>query len=219
MALETHRRAIRNGLPRVVAALVLLGLSLAVQALAEPLGLPLPLWPARAVWAAGALGSGAMLMGLLEFARARVGGRASAQLAAAFLLWSAELALRLYRASLEPGTGEVFGLIELLCANAAMASLCGGMPWLLRAQRAPREAATWLLPRLLFVLFLLCAGALAAWVRLDGIDLAHELDTLSGSAATLWVLFLAPWAALVRSLRAAVRVASRTQSTAEILTG
>ena len=53
MALETHRRAVRNGLPRVVAALVLLGLSLAVQALAEPLGLPLALWPARVVWAVG----------------------------------------------------------------------------------------------------------------------------------------------------------------------
>jgi hypothetical protein len=134
-------------------------------------------------------------------------------------LWCAELALRLYRVSLEPGEAELIGLVELLCANAAMASLCGGMPWLLRAQRAPREAATWLLPRVLFVLFLLCAAALAAWVRLDGVDLARELDALAGSAATLWVLFLAPWAALVRALRAAVRVASRTQSTAEILTG
>ncbi|MCY3001908.1 MAG: hypothetical protein NTV21_08890 [Planctomycetota bacterium] len=219
MALETHRRAMRSGLPRLVAALVLLGLSLAVPALAEPLGIPLPLWAARGVWATGALGSGAMLMGLLELARARVGGQGSAQLAAAFLLWCAELALRLYRASLEPGEGETVGLVELLCANAAMASLCGGMAWLLRAQRAPREAAIWLLPRVLFVLFLACAAALAAWVRLGDVDLALELDALAGSAATLWVLFLAPWAALVRALRAAVRVASRTQSTAEILTG
>jgi hypothetical protein len=219
MALETHRRALRSGLPRIVAALVLLGLSIAAPALAGPLGLALPLWAARAVWAAGALGSGAMLLGLLELARARVGGKASAQLGAAFLLWCVELALRLYRASLEPGDGEVLGLIELLSANAAMVCLCGGVAWLLRAQRAQREAATWLLPRVLFGVFLLSAAALAAWVRLGEVDLARELDMLSGSATALWILFLAPWAALVRALRAAVRVVSRAQSTAEILTG
>ena len=219
MALETHRRALRSGLPRIVAALVLLGLSIAVPALSDPLGVSLPVWAARAVWATGAFGSGAMLMGLLELARARVAGRASLQLSAAFLLWCAELALRLWRASLEPADGEVEGFLELLCANAAMLSLCGGMAWLLRARLAQREAATWRLPRILFGLLLLMVAVLAVWVRFADLELAPEPATLAAKAVALWLLFLAPWAALVRALRATVRFASRAQSTAEILTG
>ena len=90
---------------------------------------------------------------------------------------------------------------------------------LLRARLAQREAATWRLPRILFGLLLLMVAVLAVWVRFADLELAPEPATLAARAVALWLLFLAPWAALVRALRATVRFASRAQSTAEILTG
>ena len=86
MARESHRQAMRSGLPLVVVALILLTPSIAVPACAGPWlsDGAASAWIARAAWGVGAFGSGMMLFALLVFARAKIDGRSSPSLVAAF---------------------------------------------------------------------------------------------------------------------------------------
>lgn len=218
MALETHRRAVRAGLPWLVAGLGLLGLWVAWPALLEPLGSALPEWIGKALSGCGAAGSACMQLALLLLARARVDGRTSPQLVAAVGLWLAELALRLWSASADEPPAPAFALGQVLASSGAMVFLSGGMAALMRRQRAAREAGPWELARAAFALFLLGLGAFAAWARWNGGEPAAALADLPGGVSAAWLAFLVPWALLVRAVRGSLRVAARAQSVSEILT-
>src|SRR5688572_1630822 len=117
MALESHRKALRGGLPWIVAALLLLGVSVALSACVLPWiqGTVAGVWVGRGTAAVGVLGSVAMSAGIFQVSRARIGGEFSVALRGSFPLWLVELLGRA-RALAFGGDDEVVLAIRIVAA-------------------------------------------------------------------------------------------------------
>ncbi|MCC7014178.1 MAG: hypothetical protein IT454_16590 [Planctomycetes bacterium] len=222
MALETHRRALRTGLPWLVVALILLAPSIVLPACVEPFVSESRLAPllARATQVLGTCGSAVMLFALLQFARARIEGHTSLHLLAAFGAWILELALRLYSLSSEPSASDVVLVLRVTAVALAMCALSGGMLALLRRSQGFAELGPWHLSRALFATFLVgltAAFGAARWSS-DELDLWAWIASWPAGSSLAWIAFAAPWVALVHAVRRSVRWVARRQSVAEILT-
>jgi hypothetical protein len=219
MALDTHRKALRGGLPWIVVALCLLAASAALAAGLQPF--LASEWVATTGTALGALGSGAMLLGLLQLARARSGGRSSAALLAAFPLWLVEFATRLGSLALSDSPGSTSLAVRLLAASLAMLCLSRGMLWLFARQNARAQIPPWRLSQALFGGFALLLAAALGLARLRAPDggLWPWIESLPAGTVLAWLAFVAPWLALVHAVRRSVRHVARRQTVAEVLTG
>lgn len=222
MTFETHRQALRAGLPWLVFALLLLTSAVGLPASLSPwiADTRWEPWIDRCATALGAFGSGAMLFALLHFARARLFGRPSLQLVAAFGAWTGELALRLVAVASEPNAGDRLFVARLACATIAMIAMCGGLLTLLQRGQAVRELAPWRVARVLFALFacgLFSVFAAARWVAPEQ-DLWPWIASWPAGVSLAWIAFCAPWVALAHAVRRSVRWVARRQTFAEIWT-
>jgi hypothetical protein len=210
MAFDSNRRALRTSLPLILGGFGLLVLAAALFAipsadLLQPLSERLRLRLVASV--TGALGSGLMLVGAAQIARAKIAGCYSLSLLAFFGLWLGEFTLRIWTLA---GPGERFDLLllRLILAACAMVALSTGMRWIWGD--TPRGLlATWRRTRGLFLLQLAVMPALALY------------GTGAGPAtpnAALWLAFAVPYLHLFVSLRRSVRGVSSRESVADFLT-
>jgi hypothetical protein len=195
MAYSTAQRALRSALPPLFGGLALLAVSVVL----------FTTWPGVPASVIGALGSGLLLIGAWQLARARVEGAASFALVAFFWLWLGELVLRLWTFA---GAGDPVRLLVLRAVLAA-AALVGLSTGLLGIWR---DGDTWDRTRALFVFQLACIGA-AFLVGLPGAG--GDNPTVQ---AVSWVIFVGPYAHLLFSLRRTARWVAARESVAEILT-
>jgi hypothetical protein len=220
MTLETHRKALRAGLPWIVVALVLLGVSVALSACLLPwiAETAAGAWVGRAADGIGALGSVAMAAGIFQVSRARIGGEFSIALRAAFPLWLVELLGRARDLAFE-SDGDLVLAIRIVAASSAMLAFSSGMTWLLVRRGARQQAAAWRVAWTAFLgLAALIVLALAAARFQPDAGLAHLLERIPYGAALAWLVFVLPWLALVRAVRRSIHWVARGQTIAEVLT-
>lgn len=190
-----------------------------IPALLGPLSSNLPSWTLRAAALVGLIGSAAMLIGLMQFARARVAGRRHPALALAFGAWAAEFVARLAPLNSELSEPQVWSALQLVASSAAMWLAASGVAWILRAQQAGGAIAPWRRARRAFgaLTFATCAlVALSAALGSES-ELWQRVQTAPLGPALAWIVFAAPWLLLALAVRASVRWLGRVRSTAEIL--
>jgi hypothetical protein len=215
---HTTPRALRAALPALllgflvwvasVALHVLAGLDLA-QALSERLAL------GRVAAIVGAVAAGVVLAGAAQLARARSNNRWIPAALGFFLLWLAEVVLRLWSLALGgPATSELLAA-RILLANLAMLCLASAMRRILAGPGggAGRAAASWSFTARAFALQLVAGVLLWFFLRADLIQLSGTL------AAALWLGLTAPYAHAYLSLQRTAREVAAAETVAEILTG
>lgn len=221
MGFDSNRRALRASLPLLLGGFALLAIATALVAvpaadLLRPLVERLQFETLSAVL--GALGSGLMLVGAAQLARAKIAGRYSLALLAFFALWLGEFLVRAWMMASVEARFDLL-LLRLLLAACSMVALSTGMTWIWD-RNAPRNLlVSWRRTRGLFLFQLVVAPALA----LSGVvtaggaggDGTHELNTMG---AALWLAFIIPYAHLLASLRRSVIGVSQRESVAEFLT-
>ena len=221
MSTATNRRALRAGIPWLTAGFVVLLASVGLRVLEAVPGLGWAASPtaAGAARAAGALGSGLVLVGAALLARARVFGHHVGALLAFFGLWLGELVLRLWTlASGADPAGVVAARVVL--AGAAMAALATGMLGVWERAEPPRRVRdSWLVTRRLFGVQLAACAAVPLAVWLAGESLEGQVGRPGLVAIAAWLAFAAPYAHLILSLQRSTRWVLRPESVAEILTG
>ena len=221
MEYETHRRALRNALPWLFAALFPLLLSVALPTSLSPfVGASSAAWIERASTWLGAIGSGAMLLGLLQLSRARVSGGLVPSFVSGFLAWTAEFALRMFALS---SSDELDTLLaaRLIASSIAMLAVATGMAGVIARQGGRAHVGSWRRTQLMFAAFAaLLAVALAfARTRTPELGLWSWIESLPLGAPLAWLAFATPWAALVLAVRRSVRWIARGQSVSDVLTG
>ena len=211
---DTSRRALRSALPALLLGFLvwvasvglhaLAGLDLA-QALSERLAL------ARVAAIVGAIAAGLVLAGAAQLARARDANRWIPAALAFFLLWLAEVVLRL--TSLSIGGPTTFELlpVRILLANLAMLCLASAMRRILGG--GSRASASWSFSARAFALQLIAGVLLWFFLRADLIEASATL------AAALWLFLVAPYAHAYLSLQRTARALAASETVAEILTG
>lgn len=213
MGFDSNHRALRASLPLLLIGFVLLASATALYAVPaadalRPLVERLRLELFATI--AGALGSGLMLVGAAQIARAKIAGRYSLSLLAFFTLWLGEFTLRAWSLT---SPAEHFDLLVLRLALAAgaMIALSSGMLWIWDHNAPAEQRATWRRTRGLFVLQLLALPALALYGSSPG------PGAPSAPAAALWLAFSLPYLHLFLSLRRSVRGVSSRESVADFL--
>src|SRR5688572_29415780 len=209
---DTSRRALRSALPALLLGFLiwvasvglhaLAGLDL-TQALSERLAL------ARVAAIVGAIAAGLVLAGAAQLARARDANRWIPAALAFFLLWLAEVVLRLTSLS----TGDSFELlaVRILLANLAMLCLASAMRRILGG--GSRASASWSFSARAFALQLIAGVLLWFFLRADLIGVSGSL------AAALWLCLTVPYAHAYLSLQRTARALAASETVAEILTG
>ena len=209
---DTSRRALRSALPALLLGFLiwvasvglhaLAGLDL-TQALSERLAL------ARVAAIVGAIAAGLVLAGAAQLARARDANRWIPAALAFFLLWLAEVVLRLM--ALSTGGSFELLLVRILLANLAMLCLASAMRRILGG--GSRASASWSFSARAFALQLIAGMLLWFFLRADLIEASATL------AAALWLFLVAPYAHAYLSLQRTARALAAAETVAEILTG
>lgn len=218
-AVDSHRQALRAGAPWLVLALGALFAAHGTPALLGPLSSNPPAWTERAASLVGLIGSAAMLIGLMQLARARVAGRRHPALALAFGAWVAEFVARLAPLNGSSSGPKLWIAIQLVSSSAAMWFAASGVAWILRAQQAGGAVAPWRRAKRAFAALTLATCALVAISAALGpeADLAQRLHSVPLGPALAWLAFAAPWLLLALAVRSSLRWLGRVRSTAEIL--
>ncbi len=188
-------------------------------ALLGPLTSSAPQWVEQAASLVGLIGSAAMLIGLMQFARARVAGRRHPSLALAFGAWTAEFVARLAPLSAESSGPQVWAAIQLVGSSAAMWFAASGVTWILRAQQAGGAIAPWRRAKRAFSALTLASCALVVISAALGADsdLWQRIQSAPLGPALAWLAFATPWLLLALAVRSSLRWLGRVRSTAEIL--
>jgi len=221
IALDTHRQALRTAMPWLVLALGPLIVSVAAPALAGAFwnAEAEPQWIERACSTLGLVGSAAMLLGLMQLARARVSGQWHPSLALAFSFWLVEFVARLWPMSADGDAPSAWVGARLVASSASMWCLSTGVSWILRHQQATHSVAAWRRVRSAFALLTLALAVVALLARQSdpSVGLSGWLASIPFASAVAWIVFAAPWALLLAAVRATLRWLGRVRSTAEIL--
>ena len=209
---DTSRRALRSALPALLLGFLiwvasvglhaLAGLDL-TQALSERLAL------ARVAAIVGAIAAGLVLAGAAQLARARDANRWIPAALAFFLLWLAEVVLRL--TSLSTGDSFELLLVRILLANLALLCLASAMRRILGG--GSRASLSWSFTARAFALQLIAGMLLWFFLRADLLEASATL------AAALWLFLVAPYAHAYLSLQRTARALAASETVAEILTG
>lgn len=188
-------------------------------ALLGPLSSNPPAWTEQAATLVGLIGSAAMLIGLMQLARARVAGRRHPALALAFGAWAAEFVARLAPLNGATSGGAVWSAIQLVSSSAAMWFAASGVAWILRAQQAGGAIAPWRRTKRAFAALTLASCALVALSAALGPDSELWMRVRSAplGPALAWLAFATPWLLLALAVRSSLRWLGRVRSTAEIL--
>lgn len=221
IALDSHRQALRAAAPWVAIALGPLIVSVALPALAGVVAGAAgpPVWVTTAGTMLGLVGSAAMLIGLMQLARAKSSGRRHPALGLAFVFWVVEFVARMW--PLQGGSGAPDAWLggQLVASSISMWCLATGALWILRRQQARATLRPWKYVRVAFAALTLLLAALVVLARNAAPELSASewLATHRLGAALAWLAFALPWVLLVFAVRASVRWLGRTRSTAEIL--
>lgn len=221
VAHDSHRQALRAAAPWVAIALGPLIVSVALPATWGAIsssGGP-PAWLAQIGTLLGLLGSAAMLIGLMQLARARAGGRRHPALGLAFAFWVVEFVARMWPLQGGVGAPDAWLGAQLVASSISMWCTATGVLWILRRQQAQAALAPWKLARAAFAVLTLLLATLVVVARSAAPELSASewLTSHQLGAALAWLAFATPWAALVFAVRASVRWLGRMRSTAEIL--
>ena len=216
---DSNLQALRAGLPWIFLGFLGLAMSMGVWLLAPGSERGAIVTTSHTM---GAVGSGLFLLGLLQFARARVARRFSGYLVFAFVAWLVEFTLRLNELVRE---GFDVSALRWLAAASSCAALSRGAIWLWDRNVPKFQRETWRTTGRLFAVQI-CASV-SLWIASVANDLSalevywHIIDAipLGFGEALVWLIFAGPYVHLFVSIRRTARCVDSRVSVTEMLHG